>query len=80
MAWAIYLSPLFHFIQQVSVEIFSDGTSKDDPKYLDSGQYVIDFYDFQNMLALAVIVLAGEFLLFRILQVVFLKTMNNLDR
>jgi len=80
MMWAIYLSPLFYFIQQVSMELFSDGTKKNEPNYLDSGQYVIDFYDFKDMLGLAVVVLVLELLICRVLQVVFLKKMNNPSR
>ena len=80
MLWAIYCSPLFYFIQQVSVTLFDDGTSKDDPNYLSSGQYVIDYYDFEDMAEVAAVVLICETVLFRVLQVVFLKTMNNLDR
>ena len=80
MIWAIYLSPLFYFIQQVSIDLFSDGTKKSDPDYLASGQYVIDYYKFTDMVETAAVVLVCYILLFRILQVAFLKKMNNLDR
>ena len=80
MVWAIYLSPLFYFIQQVAVELFEDGTEKSDPDYLDSGQYVVDYYNFKDMAGVAVAALVGEIAAFRILQVFFLKTMNNIDR
>ena len=80
MEWALYISPLFYFVQQVSVELFSDGTDKDDPDYLKSGQYVVDYYDFQNMKGLAIIVLGLELVAFRVLQIVFLKRLNNPQR
>lgn len=90
MEWAIYISPLFYFINQVSVALFLDGTpryifSEDgekvvNPAYLDSGQYVIDYYRFRDMQTIAVFVLLCEIILFRVLQVVFLKKLNNPDR
>ena len=81
MEWAIYLSPLFYFIQEVSVALFSDGVGESDPGYLASGQYVLDYYDFESGWAgIAAAVLVGEALFFRALQLLFLKTLNQLDR
>jgi|AntAceMinimDraft_5_1070358.scaffolds.fasta_scaffold30568_3 hypothetical protein len=80
MIWAIYSSPLFYFIQQVSIELFSDGTQKDQADYLASGQFVIDYYNFTDIAAIAAVVLVGQIFIFRALQVVFLKKLNNLDR
>lgn len=81
MKWAIYCSPVFYGIQQISIELFSDGVPTTDPAYPASGQFVIDNYDFRDdWSGIAVGVLFALIVFFRFLQVVALKRLNNPER
>eukprot|EP00320_Phaeocystis_rex_P014667 CAMPEP_0119091186 /NCGR_PEP_ID=MMETSP1178-20130426/155462_1 /TAXON_ID=33656 /ORGANISM="unid sp, Strain CCMP2000" /LENGTH=188 /DNA_ID=CAMNT_0007074665 /DNA_START=12 /DNA_END=578 /DNA_ORIENTATION=+ len=81
MKWAIYCSPLFYTIQQISVELFSDGVQPDSPDYPSSGQFVINNYEFRDdFTGVALAVLLGMLALFRALQVVALKRLNNPEK
>jgi len=71
MVWAIYVSPLFYFINQVSIASFS-GTLE--------GQQLISSYQFVDMPTTSIAVLLSMIAVFRCLQVVFLKTCNNIQR
>jgi len=80
MEWAIYASPFFHAISQISVALYSDGTPSTDPSYQDSGQYVIDLYQFEKHTGQSVAVLVVELVVFRVLQVFFLSKLNNIEK
>jgi len=71
MIWAIYISPLYYFIQAVAIASFSDTVA---------GQKMIQDYKFEQMTAISIIVLLSELAFFRILQIIFLKKLNNIER
>ncbi|KAL1499710.1 hypothetical protein AB1Y20_011905 [Prymnesium parvum] len=78
MKWAIYISPVFYGIQQIAVELFNDGVPRTSPGYTESGQFVIDYYDFRtDMAGISLAVLLGMTSLFRIGQVVALNKLNS---
>ena len=81
MKWAIYISPVFYGIQQIAVELFSDGVSPTSPAYTRSGQFVIDNYDYRDdYTGPALAVLFSMFCFFRTNQVVALKRLNNPEK
>lgn len=81
MKWAIYVSPLFYSLQEIAVQLFQDGVPRSDPTYPDSGQFVIDAYDYRSDFSgIALAVLLGMAFLFRVLQVIALKKLNNPEK
>lgn len=71
MVWAIYISPLFYFIQQAAILSFGDTAA---------GQAQIAFYQYTDMAGTAVVVLCAMIVIFRTLQIVALKKLNNIER
>jgi hypothetical protein len=81
MKWAIYCSPVFYGIQQIAVELFSDGTPQSSPSYPSSGQFVIDNYAYSSDFAgPALGVFFGMIFFFRVSQVLALKKFNNPEK
>jgi len=85
MKWSIYISPLFYVINQVAMATFNDGVAQfingsANPAYQGSGQSAIDMYGFYDMPATSLAVLLSEMVVLRVLQAIFLKKFNNIQR
>merc|ERR1719263_1123664 len=75
MEWAIRISPMFYSIQEIAVHLFPG-----DPQIIDlpgEGPSIFGFEEGQTPIALSVVL--GEALIFRVFQVVALKTMNKIE-
>lgn len=68
------------FQDGVAPIIVANGTNVSNPAYLSSGQYVIDLYGWRDFIYAALPVLFGMILIFRLLQALALKHLNNPDK
>ena len=82
MKWAIYCSPLYYFIQAVAIANFDTGQPCDNlqPDYPNTGPCLIASYGFKSMQGASIAILLGFALLFRVMQVICLKKLNNIER